>query len=57
MKVGDLVVVRPAKGNYYIISKLEAYENSMKLPNCVLLYNVEDGTAHPMDKKWIDVVS
>tara|TARA_R110000824_G_scaffold8737_5_gene39713 strand:- start:18711 stop:18890 length:180 start_codon:yes stop_codon:yes gene_type:complete len=57
MKVGDLVLVKPARVGYYIIT--DTKELGTGDPNNVMLACL-DGTLcypMPMDRKWIEVIS
>lgn len=58
MKVGDLVLVNPAKGRPCIIVSMKANNEAGDiLPGCVTLYVPEHEYALPMHKKWIEVIS
>ena len=57
MKVGALVLVKPAKGQPCVIISMEAQDETGILPECITLYVPHHGGALPMNKKWIEVIS
>jgi len=57
MKVGDLVLVNPAKGRPCIITNMEASNEAGIIPECVTLYVLGHDYKIPMHKKWIEVLS
>ena len=57
LKVGDMVLVNPAKGLPCIVVSMQANNEAGILPKCVTLYVLEHGYTLPMNKKWIEVLS
>ena len=59
MKVGDLVVVNPARIGFYVITSIEAYDPMLgvKVPHCVTLVSTDNTADGPMNKKWNEVVA
>ena len=57
MKVGDLVLVNPAKGRPCVIVNMEARNETGMLPNCITLFVPEHNYKIPMNRKWIEVIS
>ena len=57
MKVGDVVLVNPAKGRPCIIVSMEAHNATGLIPDCVTLYVPQHSYKIPMNKKWIEVIS
>ena len=56
MKIGNIVTVKPASSNIYLIVGRGPYDDDEHLGKCWLLYNEEVGI-QPMHEKWIEVIS
>ena len=58
MKVGDLVLVKPARDTFYVITSMTASLNGRPLIDCVTVASTVPGKAEGrMGIEWIEVVS